>query len=96
MKTPPVWAAFLALLFGKQGDAVEGDGADGHNPQVLGHGGDNVLQRAPILTDDPLGIVAVVGAEGQGSQRQAQKAEPLCLLTLIPAVQIQAGGDDGG
>ena len=43
-----------------------------------------------------LGIVAVVGAEGQGGQGQAQEAEPLCLPALVPAVQIQAGGDDGG
>lgn len=83
------------LLSGKQGDAVQGDGCDDQAPEVPGHGGDHIHQRGPVLHDDPACIEAVDGADGQGRQRQAEKAEPFCFPSHAPEKQIQTGCGDG-
>lgn len=82
-------------LLDKEADAVDQNGGHGSDPTHGNPGGCDIHQRRPILSCNILCIQLVKGADREGGQRNADKAEDLCIFTVHSQNHRANRGHDG-
>ena len=90
------FACILPLfLVDEETDAVDQNGGHGSDPTHGNPGGCDIHQRRPILSCNILRIQLVKGADCEGGQRNADKADNLRIFTVHSQNHCANRGHDG-
>ena len=85
----------LLFLLDKETDAVDQNGSHGSDPTQGNTSGRHIHQRRPILSCNILCIQLVKGADREGCQGNADKADNLRIFTVHSQNHCANRGHDG-